>query len=89
MHITQICANCLQIEDGNILYLQSYDTVVGRHNRGTGEITLSDRWNCSKTTSSHVSRWLSDKIDLTPYRSANAGVKDLIKKGEIKVVSCI
>ena len=75
--------------DNRKVYFQSYDTViaciesVGR----AGEIILiKGACNISKTTSKYLYRFLEGYSLISPEYNKKKGIKELIKRGEIREV---
>lgn len=57
MKVEPISANCILIKGKQKTSLQSYETVVVEIAED-GKTVLSKKWNCSNTTTKHVSRFL-------------------------------
>ena len=52
MKVTQITPNQLEIHVDDSIFFQSYDTVIAKVDKDSGELTLDEeKWNYSKTTS--------------------------------------
>jgi len=53
--------NQFEIEVGNWVVFQSYETIIGAYNRGSGELLLLDgAGEFSRTTSKYLYIWLQD-----------------------------
>lgn len=63
----------------NGIYFQSYNTVIA-YKSNTGEITLSNLWNCSNTTAFYRRQFLNECIEET---------REKISTGEYKVINRI
>lgn len=80
MRITSLCsprsgnpvADQIQIEtgDGRVLF-KSYDTIIAEENRRTCVTTLSQSWDCSRTTL----RYLAVFLDERDKAAISAGIK--------------
>ena len=68
--------NQIIVSTDNRQYLVSYGKTVA--SKGTGGIILSTDWNCSRTTSKYVSRFLN---------CSAREIKNLIEKKVITIVS--
>lgn len=82
-------ANQYTIKVGNKLYFQSYNTVVaciesvGR----AGEVTLiRGATDFSRTTSKYLYKFLEENSLINPIYLSGQGIKELIKRGDIKQV---
>lgn len=53
--------NQFEIEIGDKLYFQSYDSIIAVYNRREGKTTLDKNlWDYSNTTGKYRNRWLGD-----------------------------
>lgn len=68
-------------------YFQSYETIIAVKDNNNGNITLSQDWDYSKTTSKHLYIWLRDYT--RHHVSGRDDVVELIENGTIKVVEKI
>ena len=76
--------NQFVITHGDYVYFQSYETMIGRYNKVTGEMLITHDWDCSATTRKHFYIWLAD---YTPFWNKRERVLENIKNGVFKVVS--
>lgn len=66
------------IEQGFMLWFQSYDTIIARKNLATGEVVLDPEHGCSRTTARYRNIFLN---------ADSAQVKAKIKDGTYKVAN--
>lgn len=75
-------ANQFEIEVGERVYFQSYDSIIAVHNRRTGKTYLDKNyWNYSVTTGKYRNQWLGETRATTDEKIANKTyqLKDLNK----------
>lgn len=74
-------ANQFVLFSGNCIYFQSYDSVVAEYNKITGDLTLGQDYNYSKTTMKHLLIFIRN---YTQYTTMNAAkLKQMRLAGEI------
>lgn len=61
-------------------YFKSYSTVIAFNERGTGKVTLSEKWDYSKTTGKYRNQFLGE---------SKAGTQKKIDSGKYLVVGSI
>lgn len=79
--------NQFLVETTERTYFQSYETIIAVKDNNNGNITLSQDWCNSKTTSKHLYIWLRDYT--RHHVSGQDDVVELIENGTIKVVEKI
>ena len=84
LKVSSIQNNQYIIEFNTELYFQSYDTLIAKI-ENNGEITLSDDWNYSRTTSKYLYKFLRTYSSFYWIKSKKDILK-LIKDNEIRVV---
>jgi hypothetical protein len=80
--------NQFEINTGNALYMQSYESVVAKIENG--KLTLGNDWDYSQTTMKHLNQWIRDNAaDIRNYgraaRSNTAYIRRALKLGEIEI----
>ena len=60
MKVRIVSNNCVEIVTAEGVYLQSYRTVVAKVSGGE-EVTLDPNWDCSTTTTKHVTKFLNER----------------------------
>ena len=68
---------------GNLIYFQSYDSMIARYDRDTRKLYVSPYWDYSNTTRKHFYIFLRR---YTPYCATRKEVVRLINNGTIVVV---
>lgn len=61
-------ANQFQIDCGNKIYFQSYDTIIAMYDRTTGQVTLNKSWKWSNTTSKYRNIFLMETTKETEHK---------------------
>lgn len=75
--------NQFAVYHGDYIYFQSYETMIARYNRRSGELVITESWDCSVTTRKHFYIFLRYYTPFTPTRK---NVLNHIKDGFFKVV---
>lgn len=90
MILHQICKNCFSVKESGTVYLQSYDSVIAKVDLESGKLTVGKNWKYSKTTFSHLFKWmntipeLSDTVkEIDNFRTRILGISYLMDKGII------
>ena len=68
---------------GNLIYFQSYDSVIARYDKNSQKLYISELWNYAKTTSKHFYIFIED---YTCYRGNRKSVLENIANGTFAVV---